>query len=272
MQHLSRLSAVLPARRSEATERIAEIRRMNALYDYLSRSPAMSETRQGLVMAFVVAGLATFVSPVAAQSGGSSTNDLIWGLNTELLAVAIPITLLVEGILLYTVWKYRAGKREEAKPTQENRRLEITWTVTTAVVLLFVGVASYGVLAQDQVTDTGPSEDALEVDVVAERYSWTFNYPEHNVTTTETLVLPVDEQVRLNVTSKDWIHSFHVAGMGLKQDAFPGESNHLTTEPTDTGSYQLYCAEYCGEGHSSMLGTVEVESQSDFQDWLDDQS
>jgi len=232
----------------------------------------MTETRNGLVVALAVGGLATVVSPVAAQSGGSTTDGLIWGLNTELLAVAIPITLLVEGILLYTVWRFRAGKSEEAKPTQENRRLEVTWTITTAIVLLFVGVASYGVLAQDHVTDTGPSEDALEVDVVAERYAWTFNYPEQNVTTGGTLVLPVDQEVRLNVTSKDWIHSFHVAGLSLKQDAFPGESNYLTTEPTETGSYQLYCAEYCGVGHSSMLGTVEVMSQDDFQDWLDGQS
>lgn len=233
----------------------------------------MTETRNGLVAALAVGGLATLVAPVAAQSGGSSTTDgLIWGLNTELLAVAIPITILVEAILFYTVWRFRAGKSEEAKPTQENRRLEVTWTVTTAVVLLFVGVASYGVLAQDHVTDTGPSEDALEVDVIAEKYSWTFHYPEQNVTTMDTLVLPVDQEVRLNVTSTDWIHSFHVPEMGLKQDAFPGGSNHLTTEPTETGSYQLYCAEFCGVGHSSMLGTVDVQSQEGFQDWLDQQS
>jgi len=233
----------------------------------------MTKTRNGLVAALSVGGLATFVSTVAAQSEGTSTtNDLIWGLMNELLWVAIPITLLVEAILLYTVWRYRAGKSEAAKPTQENRRLEITWTVTTAIVLLFVGVASYGVLGQQPVTDTGPSEDALEVDVVAERYAWTFNYPEQNVTTGETLVLPVDQKVRLNVTSKDWIHSFHVSGLGLKQDAFPGESNHLTTTPTKTGSYQLYCAEFCGVGHSAMLGTVEVMEQDDFQDWLDQQS
>ncbi|WP_008523753.1 cytochrome c oxidase subunit II [Halorhabdus tiamatea] len=233
----------------------------------------MTETRNGLVATLVVVGLATLVPSVAAQTGGSSTTDgLIWGLNTELLAVAIPITILVEAILFYTVWRFRAAKSEGAKPTQENRRLEVTWTVTTAIVLLFVGVASYGVLAQDHVTDTGPSEDALEVDVIAEKYSWTFHYPEQNVTTMDTLVLPVDQEVRLNVTSTDWIHSFHVPDMGLKQDAFPGGSNHLTTEPTETGSYQLYCAEFCGVGHSSMLGTVEVKSQEGFQDWLDQQS
>ena len=200
----------------------------------------------------------------------SGSEALINGLNGKLLYVAIPITILVEGILIYTVVKFR--NNDEPSPTRENRRLEITWTIATAIILLFVGVASYGVLAQDHVTDTGPSEDALEVDVIAEKYSWTFHYPEANVTTMETLVLPVDQEVRLNVTSTDWIHSFHVPEMGLKQDAFPGGSNHLTTEPTETGSYQLYCAEFCGVGHSNMLGTVDVQSQEDFQDWLDEQS
>ena len=249
---------------------------MNALYDWLSRSPGMTETRTGLVAALTLSGLATLVHPVVAQSGASTTDGLIWGLNVELLAVAIPITLLVEGILVYTVWRYRAGNVDEPKPTRENRRLEITWTVATAVVLLFVGVASYGVLADEHVTSPGVAaaedDDALEVDVVAQKYSWTFEYPEQNVTTGGTMVLPVDREVRLNVTSKDWLHSFHVPGLGLKQDAFPGQANYLTTEATETGEHQLYCAEYCGAGHSSMLGTVEIVSQEDFQDWLDEQS
>ena len=236
----------------------------------------MSETRTGLVAGLMISGLATLVPTVAAQSGASTTDSLIWGLMNELLAVAIPITLLVEAILIYTVWRYRAGKVEEPKPTQENRRLEITWTVATAVVLLFVGVASYGVLADPHVTSPGvaaaETDDAVEVDVIAQKYSWTFEYPEHDVTTTGTLVLPVDQEVRLNVTSKDWLHSFHVPGLGLKQDAFPGKANYLMTEPTKTGDHQLYCAEFCGAGHSAMLGTVEVKSQAEYQDWLDEQS
>lgn len=236
----------------------------------------MTETRDGMIVALTLSGLATVVHPVAAQSIDSTSDELIWGLNIELLAVAIPITLLVEGILVYTIWRFRAGKSEEAKPTQENRRLEITWTVATAVVLLFVGVASYGVLAQPHVTSPAAGEDsnsdALEVQVIAEKYTWTFHYPEANVTTTNTMVLPVDQEVRFNVTSKDWLHSMHIPGMGLKQDAFPGEVNYLTTEPTKVAAHQLYCAEYCGAGHAGMLATVDVVNESDFQDWLDEQS
>jgi len=234
--------------------------------------------------------LALAVEPAAAQS--SVNEELINGLNNKLIYAAVPITVLVEGILIYTVWKFRAGNQDEASPTQENRRLEITWTVATAVILLFVGFASYQVLAspyiggeapspetagEAQVSEdysgaTAPSEpDALEVEVTAYKYGWEFHYPEANVTSTGTLVLPTDRPVYFHVTSEDWLHAFHVPDLGWKQDAFPGQYNTIKGQAYEEGEYQLYCAEYCGVGHSNMLGTVEVVSQSEFQDWLDEQ-
>jgi cytochrome c oxidase subunit 2 len=234
----------------------------------------MSYKRVGF-LALLAATLLAFAEPAAAQTvADSTTEDAIWNLNIQLLAVAIPITVLVEGILIYTVWKFR--KNESPLPTQENRRLEITWTVATAIILLFVGVASYQVLANPYVTASSQQQldtqqEPVEVKVYAQKYSWEFEYVGENVTTTNTLVLPNDRPVRLNVTSRDWLHAFHVPEMGLKQDAFPGKWNQIQTKPTDTGTYQLYCAEYCGVGHSGMLGTVEVKSQDAYQNWLDEQ-
>lgn len=226
-------------------------------------------SRKRLEVFVLLAGVVGFLAtePALAQStADSSTEELIWGLNFELLAVAIPITILVEAILFYTVWRYRASNVEEAKPTRENRRLEITWTVATAVVLLFVGVGAYGVLAQEDVSGQGPAEE--NVQVTAQKYAWSFDYPEHNVSTGEELKLPVDRTVRLNITSKDWLHAFHVPELGLKMDAFPGESNYLRTTPQETGTYQLYCAEYCGSGHSVMLSQVNVTTQEKYDAWI----
>jgi cytochrome c oxidase subunit 2 len=62
-----------------------------------------------------------------------------------------------------------------------------------------------------------------------------------------------------------------VPGLGLKSDAFPGQYNRLRTNAGNTGTYQLYCAEYCGSGHSQMLGTVEVVPQDEYEDWLAEQ-
>ncbi|MFC7021439.1 MULTISPECIES: cytochrome c oxidase subunit II [Haloarcula] len=235
----------------------------------------MTRKRAGLVALFGVALLALAVEPAAAQTADSTTESLIWGLNQNLLYVAIPITVLVEGILVYTVWRFR--NKEEALPTMENRRLEITWTIATAIILLFVGVASYQVMASPYVTaSAGDSaeladQDPERIEVVAQRYGWTFNYGQTDVSTQGTLRIPADQEVVLRITSTDWLHAFHVPGLGLKSDAFPGQHNTIRTVANGPGTYQLYCAEYCGSGHSQMLGTVEVLPQDEYDQWLQSQ-
>ena len=233
----------------------------------------MSSKRTALATLLGAGALALFADPVLAQGYDSVTEELIWSLNNQLLYMAIPITVLVEGILIYTVWKYR--KNDDPKPTKENRRLEISWTIATALVLLVVGYASYGVMANDYViaseNQIEPEGEDVEVEVVGVKYLWEFNYQNEDVSTTGTLVLPANTDVYLNVTAEDWIHAFHVPELGLKQDALPGQHNTIKTQITNTGTYQLYCAEYCGVGHSKMLGEVEVVSQEEYQQWLDEQ-
>lgn len=217
--------------------------------------------------------LAALADPALAQGYDSVTEELIRSLNAQLLYMAIPITVLVEGILIYTVWKFKDN--DEPEPTKENRRLEISWTIATALVLLVVGYASYGVLASEFVAQTpatvNPDGESVEVEVVAQRYFWSFDYRGENVTAQDTAVVPANTTVYFNVTSRDWLHSFHVPELGLKQDALPGQHNVIKTRITDPGEYRLYCAEYCGVGHSRMLGTVEVVPPEEYEAWLDEQ-
>jgi cytochrome c oxidase subunit 2 len=245
--------------------------------------------------------------PVAAQP--SVNIELIDNLNEKLLYVAIPITVLVEAILFYTVYKYKDN--DDPKPTQENRRLEITWTVATAIILLFVGFASYQVLGNVAIggvtaatvddpevaqqnaevthydgkgaympaaSDLPGEGDPVQVEVVAKKYFWTYNYTTDGgqVSTTGTMVIPENRPVVMHVTSTDWLHAVHVPKLGLKQDAFPGHYNTIATAVTlpegqDEQSYQLYCAEYCGSGHSGMLGKVRVVSEEQYEQWKQDQ-
>ncbi|MEF8771188.1 cytochrome c oxidase subunit II [Halodesulfurarchaeum sp.] len=211
-----------------------------------------------------------FAAPVAAQS---TTRDLIMGVNRQLMILAVPIGVFMTVLLLYTVLKFR--KREEPKPTGENRALEISWTVATAIVLLFVGLASYQVMADPAVTAPHSVEevegDPVEVDITGQQYLWLFEYPEHNVTKPRTMVIPVNQTVFMRIESRDMIHAVHVPGLALKSDAIPGQVNTLQTTATEEGTYTLFCAEYCGEGHSQMLAEVKVVSQSEYQQWLDDQ-
>ena len=246
----------------------------------------MNGKRVGLFTLLTGALLALAVEPAAAQTSSSVTERLIWGLNMNLLYIAIPITVLVEGILIYTVWKFR--NNEDPLPTMENRRLEITWTIATAIILLVVGIASYQVMAEPYVTATADNQieadqEPVEVQVVAQKYSWTFNYngtvantsqeatAENRISSTNTLVLPANRPVVLKITTRDWLHSFHAPGLGLKQDAVPGHHNLIQTKITETGTYQLYCAEYCGVGHSDMLAKIEVVPQDEYDSWLDEQ-
>jgi len=207
-----------------------------------------------------VAGLALAAQPVAAQA--SSSDAAISGLNEKLLVVAIPITILVEAVLIYTVFKYK--DQDEAKPTRENRRLEITWTVATAAVLLFVGISASITMADDSViTPDSPevTQGEEQVNVTAYRYGWTFDYPAYNVTASppnQPLYLAKGEETYFSLTTDDWLHAFHVPTLGLKHDAVPGKVAWMKTTPTQTGTFQGYCAEYCGVGHSGMMFEVQV--------------
>jgi len=236
----------------------------------------MNTQRLATVLLACAGLLAAFVDPVAAAGYSSVTEQIIQDLNSELLAVAVPVTLLVEGILVYTVWKFR--KADEPQPTKENRRLEITWTVATAVLLLFVGVGAYTAMANPYVTATqadaqaAMDDGAVTVDAVGYQWYWEFQYPNQNVTVQDTMVIPAGQDVVIRTKSNDVIHAFHAPDLALKADAVPGQTNYIITRvhADQTGTYQLYCAEFCGAGHSEMLGKIKVVPQDKYEQWVQD--
>lgn len=220
--------------------------------------------------------LAIAAGPVAAAGYTTITEELIQSLNTELLAVAIPVTILVEAILVYTVWKFR--KSDEPRPTMENRRLEITWTVATAVLLLFVGIGAYTAMASPYVTTTEQDAqnaidgDAVVVDAVAQQWYWEFEYPDADVTSQGVLVIPAGQDIVIRTHSEDVIHAFHAPELALKADAVPGQTNYILTHVNEdqTGTYRLYCGEFCGAGHSEMLAEIKVVSPDTYEAWTED--
>jgi len=237
----------------------------------------MKRSRLVLASLLSAVALALAAEPVAAQSSVSA--ELINQLNNKLLYIAVPITLLVEGILIYTVYRFKNA--DEAKPTRENRRLEITWTIATAVILLFVGVASYGVLANENVTfqsseqEIAPEDDDVVVHMEGFQWGWRASYPQEDVqlsSTAPTVVIPKGQDVYFNVTSSDVLHAVHVPELGLKQDAMPGQSNVIKTVALEEGTYQGYCAEFCGVAHSQMYFEIQVVSQEEYQSFLDERS
>lgn len=232
--------------------------------------------RRAILFTIFIGGLIAVVAahPITAAPGYNSNLDaLIRTLTSRLLYLAAAVGLIVEGALVYAVIRYRNSG--DAKPTTTNPRFHITYVVAVALILLFVGFASIQTLAgMNHLTtpeqNDNMSQNSVEADVVGQRWLWTFQYPQENITTFETAVFPVNQTISLTFTSKDVIHSFHVPSLGLKQDTIPGQQTELTFTATDTGEYQVYCAEYCGQKHYSMLGTVRIVNRSTYEQWVDE--
>ena len=230
----------------------------------------------------LLAFVALAVEPAAAQS---VNKELIQGLNRQLLYVAVPLAVLVEVILFYAVWRHKDN--EDPAPTRENHSLEITWTIATAIILIFVGFAAYNIMTDPYISpsygnDTVQSgdaalqgavvpndPDAVTVRVVAYQWGWDFAYPDANVTTNNVTVVPTHTDVYYHLTSRDVIHAFDVPALGLKQDVVPDKYNTIRTNVSQPGTYRVYCSEFCGSGHSKMLANLTAVSPQRYRQWLD---
>lgn len=241
----------------------------------------------------VLIGTFPLSTTVAAQS---ENRALVDGLESQLFTVAIAITLAVLGVFVYAVYRFRetgertAGEDERRTEGESGSEpgpgpaLEITWTLAAAVVLLFVGVASYSVLASPYVspdqsvgidgqTDSDDLEsldagDDTEVYVRASQWDWNASYPDAEVTTRNGIVIPADENVTIWLISDDVVHSLFVPELGVKQDAIPGQYTRVRTVAYDPGEYDVRCTEFCGTGHAEMTGTVVVLESDAYEAWL----
>ncbi len=188
---------------------------------------------------------------------------------------AVFVFVVVEGILLYTVIRYRRRPAEEGIPPQThgNTRLEIGWTIAPAVVLAVIAVPTI-IYIFDISSEAGP--DALTVNVTGHQWWWEFEYPELNVVTANEMHLPVDRQIRVNLRSEDVIHSFWIPKLAGKQDVVPNNLNvmQFTAAKDDIDSFPIVlygqCAEFCGVAHAHMRFRVVVHDSTEntFEDWV----
>jgi cytochrome c oxidase subunit 2 len=200
-----------------------------------------------------------------ADSTEADDVDLLLNVMIVLSAFVYSIVLVMLG---YSIWRYRAkpGDESDGEPIHGNTRIEIAWTLIPTVIVLFGAAYSWVILDKIEARES----DRLEVDVTAQQFAWHFEYPEQNVTSTE-LHVPVDRQTEFNLKALDVIHSFWVPEWRVKKDAVPGQPTSLVATPDTEGSYELICTELCGIGHSTMRAPVIVESQEEFDKWIEDQ-
>jgi cytochrome c oxidase subunit 2 len=230
---------------------------------------------QMLAIALVVSALGVALGllidwfPVQA-SGEAKKIDTLWDV---LLIASVPIFVLVQTYVVYTVVKFRMRPGEELKdgpPIHGNTKLEVIWTAIPAI--LMVALCSYAYVVLTDIEDATAGEQ-LDVRVVGEQFTWTFNYKgdgDQDVVSNE-LYLPVDTQVEFTVQSKDVIHDFWVPAFREKIDAVPGIDTHYGVHLNRAGDYPVVCAELCGLGHAAMRQTAHVVPRQEFDRWLADQ-
>ncbi|MEN3026845.1 MAG: cytochrome c oxidase subunit II [Chlorobiota bacterium] len=230
-----------------------------------------------------------WLPPLASVHGA-----IIDQLFTVTLVLTGIVFVLVHLLLAYFVWRYRVRSPEQrAYFYLENRPLEVVYTVIPAVAM--TGLVAAGTQAWFWIQGP-PPEDALPVRVVGEQFAWRFQYPgldgrlgqfhpryvsdtnpfgidpndpaaKDDIVATE-LHVPVNRPVVTYLNSKDVLHSFFVPELRVKQDAVPGMTTRFWFIPTKTGTYDIPCAELCGQGHYIMRGQMVVESDTAFESWL----
>lgn len=193
-----------------------------------------------------------------------------------ILALTGIVFIVTEMLLFWFIWKYDAAARGEEKATyiHGSHTLEVIWTIIPAVVMLFLAI--YQMNAWADVKMRRPVMKPT-VEVVARQFEWRLRYPgpDGDLGTPDDLFLvndlhvPVDEDVLVQLKSMDVLHSFFLPNLRIKQDAVPGMKIPVWFKATETGEYDLVCAELCGWGHYKMKGRITIESREDFDAWLE---
>jgi len=195
----------------------------------------------------------------------SGISNFSQGVDTT-FAVIIGISLFfligITAVIIYFIVKFNKKKNPVATEIEGSTKLEIIWTVIPLILVIFMfwlGWKSY--IPMRKVPD-----DAIKVKVTAMMWSWRFEYENGKVD--DTLYVPVNKPVVLNMVSLDVIHSLYIPAFRIKEDVVPGKAeNYMWFKSLVIGSYDLFCAEYCGLRHSYMGTIVEVVDQATYDKW-----
>ncbi len=189
------------------------------------------------------------------------SNRVVENVFLYIAAIAVFLLALITFLMVYFVIRYRRTKHPEPKDIEGSLWLEITWTVIPTILVLtmfYYGYTGFSILRK-------VPEGSIKIKVLARQWSWLFEY--ENGIKVDELKVPVGKPIQLLLTSQDVIHSFYMPAFKIKQDAVPGMVNYLWFQPTEVGTYDVLCAEYCGLQHSSMLTKVIVLPQEEFNRW-----
>ncbi len=197
---------------------------------------------------------------------GSTASQDIDNLWDVLLIVSVPVFVLVMSVALYSVfaWRVKPGDDSDGAPIHGNTKLEVVWV--TIPFVMVTALALYGWVVLDDIE--AKEKNPLIVNVTAQQFAWSFEYPALEKVKSNQLVLPKDRRVEFRVKTKDVIHSFWVPEFRLKTDTVPGLTTKFRVTPNRLGRYDVVCAELCGIGHTTMRQAVRVVPTGEFDSWV----
>jgi cytochrome c oxidase subunit 2 len=266
----------------------------------LSKTRALPVALLACVALSLVAAPAASANFLIPDSGGSPNADKIQTLYILIAVFALIIFIGVEGLLIYSLIRYRARRGRVAAQIHGNTQLEIGWTVGAAVLLVFITVATFVMLpgiknpAASEIDAQGnpvaarvqyASTDqpapprgsaAMNIGVNGQQYSWRFQYPgRERVFSWNTMYVPVGMTITLDITAVDVVHSWWIPPLGGKMDAVPGYTNkswfRIPVDAIGEGERQVVfrgqCAELCGRNHANMLARVVGLPYDEWRRW-----
>ena len=227
-----------------------------------------------------VLGVATFVVapwydhwlPVDVSQHGRTIDHLFY----FILYLTGVVFILTEVALFYFMWRYNAADNAEpVKFMHGSHGLEVVWTIVPAATLLFIAIYQMNAWAENKIF---PPKMPPTVEVMGRQFEWRIRYPglkaqgtigdQDDILVVNDLHIPVNENILIDLKSADVLHSFFLPNLRVKQDAVPGMKVPVWFRATQTGVYDIVCAELCGWGHYKMKGRLTIEPRAEFETWL----
>jgi cytochrome c oxidase subunit II len=218
----------------------------------------------GLLLAACTQGL-----PQDSLDPAGPVAERQYELFTLVFWIAVGVFVIVEGLLVFALFRFRHREGREPRQVHGNTRLEVAWTIVPAVLLAGVAVPTVATIFD---LAGEPPPNALEVTVTGHQWWWEVEYQDEEVVTANEVHVPTDRPVVLTLLSDDVIHSFWVPRLAGKQDLVPGQSETLMFTAPRPGTYRGTCTEYCGLSHANMRFRVIAQEPSEFEAWVQDQT
>lgn len=195
----------------------------------------------------------------------SNASNFVQGVDFAFLfivGISVFFLILLTGLMIFFVIKYNKNRHPKAEQVKDNMWMEATWTgIPLILVLVMFYFGWEGFLPMRQVPD-----NAMKVKAIGQMWKWTFEYEGNKQS--DTLVLPINQPVKVDLVSTDVLHAFSVPAFRIKEDVVPVKNNYTWFIPGELGEFDLFCTVYCGLSHSYMNSIIKIVPQAEYDKWI----